>query len=114
MYQKESFYWWSQRIFSVALIPLFIWVIFLVFSIIAESKSSTISIISTIFASHHLYGLLLIGVLISLHIRLGLEEVVEDYIHDEKVKLICSLCLRLLAIKMIHDLYLWSVHFYIA
>jgi succinate dehydrogenase / fumarate reductase membrane anchor subunit len=113
MNQQESLYWWSQRLFSFTLIPLTIWIIFLLVSSLSSSSFSTISIISTILKNGHIYLILLTGVIVALHIRFGVEEIVEDYIHDEKIKLICSICLRILAIQMIHDLYLWSMHAYL-
>ena len=113
MNQRESLYWWSQRLFSIALIPLTICILFLLVWLVPTHSFSTISIISTVLKNGYFYLILLTGVVVSLHIRLGIEEIIEDYIHDEKIKLICSICLKVLAIKMIHDLYLWSIHAYL-
>ena len=105
MKQHESFYWWSQRLFSITLIPLTISVFFVIISLLSSNSFSTVSVISSLFKNGYFYLFLVTGVITSLHIRLGMEEIIEDYIHDEKVKLISSICLRILAIQMIHDLY---------
>jgi len=112
MSQKESFYWWSQRVFSAVLIPLTLWFLAIAGISLQDSSLVTISIILSLIKNGHVYLILFFGFLLSTHIRLGLEEAIEDYVHDPKMKLICSTSLRILAIKMIHDLYLWSLHSY--
>ena len=112
MFEKikyESTFWWVQRVISVLLIPATIWLLLVAYSILSSSSDLTLSLAFNLFSQNYGYGSLFVGILVILHIRLGLEELVEDYIPDSLCKSICSFCLLLLAVRMIQDLYIWVI-----
>nr|YP_009317214.1 succinate dehydrogenase subunit 4 [Palpitomonas bilix]YP_009317271.1 succinate dehydrogenase subunit 4 [Palpitomonas bilix]BAV82382.1 succinate dehydrogenase subunit 4 [Palpitomonas bilix]BAV82439.1 succinate dehydrogenase subunit 4 [Palpitomonas bilix] len=73
--KEGSLHWWLQRLSSVFLFVLFLWLDFSVF-------------------------LLLIVVLLY-HIRAGIETLIEDYLHSDSVKIFFFVVLRLLIIYVV-------------
>jgi succinate dehydrogenase / fumarate reductase, membrane anchor subunit len=72
-------HWWFQRVTAVAMIPLLIWFITAVISVMI---SPDIHIVAHWFASpiHSLLMVLLLSAMF-FHAKLGLQVVIEDYIH---------------------------------
>lgn len=79
-------HWWHQKVTAVALIPLFIIALAYVISLVGADYDQVVYILSLPFTS--LIMLLLIGVMFY-HLKLGLQVVIEDYIHTERTKVIC-------------------------
>jgi succinate dehydrogenase / fumarate reductase membrane anchor subunit len=71
--------WWAERVSAIALVPLTLW---LVASIIAQTSSDYATFI--VWVRTPLTGILLILLLIALfcHTALGLQVVIEDYVHS--------------------------------
>ncbi len=87
-------HWWAQRITAVALVPLSIWFV--------------VSMIGMIGANYGVYqdwvsahGNLILIVAFTLvlfhHAYLGLQVVIEDYIHAEGVKVTCIILVKFVA-----------------
>ena len=76
---------WRNRVTSVALIPLSIFAVWLVVSGLGSSFAETRATLA-----HPVVAILLsLFVVISLdHMRLGMVEIIEDYAHNEGVKLV--------------------------
>jgi succinate dehydrogenase / fumarate reductase membrane anchor subunit len=72
-------HWWSQRVSAVALVPLTLW---FVASIIAHTGSDYASFI--VWLRTPLVSILMILLLIAIfyHTALGLQVVIEDYVHS--------------------------------
>lgn len=72
-------HWWSQRVSAVALIPLTLW---FVASIIAHTGSEYATFIAWLRTP--IVGILMILLLIAIfyHTALGLQVVIEDYVHS--------------------------------
>lgn len=77
-------HWWAQRVTAVALVPLGIWFVINLLMLVGEGRgpvldwfrspvSATLTVI-LIAAVYH-------------HAQLGLQVVIEDYVHNESVKL---------------------------
>lgn len=92
--KKGTGHWWAQRLSAVALIPLSLWFVFALTSLDSLEFSSV-----TAWISEPLNAVLLILMLTTMlyHSLLGLQAVVEDYVHTKRVKV-----MTLMAFKYIH------------
>ena len=71
--------WWMQRLTSIALLPL----AFLFISVIARSLGASHARVLDIFAiPWNSVGTMLFIIVGFMHLRLGLHEVIEDYVHS--------------------------------
>ncbi len=98
-------HWWMQRMTAVALVPLTIWFMLMVAN---HTQSSFTSV--QIWMSHPVNAILLsLLVVISFyHAAIGLQVVIEDYIHNAIVKIIAILSINFIAILSV-SLSLWSI-----
>ena len=94
---KPSQKWIFQRISALIVVPLIIW--FLI-SLISLSTGDYNSVIN--FFNEPLFLILTIILLISgfFHAKMGLSEIYEDYIQDEKIKNVANKLLNIFAIVM--------------
>ena len=77
-------FWW-QRVTSVALIPLTIGVIAIIFSLLGRNHAAVIQILASPLVG--IIMLLFIGTS-AYHMKLGMQVIIEDYVHDEVPKLV--------------------------
>ena len=86
---EGSHHWWLQRISALALIPLSLWFLISVVGHIGDDYQTVINWIS-----HPVVAVLMILYLgfMFFHAQLGLQVVIEDYCHNQSVKL-CILVL---------------------
>ena len=77
-------HWWLQRVTAVAMIPLTLW---FVWSLITVLSSPNVVRIAEWFASpvHSLLMILLLGSMFA-HAKLGIQVVIEDYVKGEGCK----------------------------
>lgn len=76
-------HWWLQRLTALALIPLSLWFVFAVLGRIDAGHEAVTAWIATPWVT----VLLLIYTVITLyHTQLGLQVVIEDYVHTEGVR----------------------------
>lgn len=78
-------HWWMQRVTAVALVPLVIWFVASVVGLVGADRAIVVSWL----------GMPVVSVLMILflttafyHLKLGLQVVVEDYVHGEATKVI--------------------------
>jgi succinate dehydrogenase membrane anchor subunit len=78
-------HWWTQRLTAAALVPLAVW---FVISLIAHLGAGQPEMAR--WAGRPWNSVLLLALLIALfrHLALGLQVVIEDYVHGEGVKLV--------------------------
>ncbi len=83
---------WHQRITAIALVPLSVWFVAGILCIVDASHVDTVAWIK---APH--VTVLFIALIIALfyHVKIGLQEVIEDYLHCEWFKLATRICLNL-------------------
>ena len=86
--KEGTSHWWHQKVTAVALIPLFVIALAYVISLVGADYERVRYILSLPFTS--LILLLLIGMTFY-HMKLGLQVVIEDYIHSEGSKMILLL-----------------------
>ena len=92
---KASRKWIFQRIRALIVVPLIIWFLISLISLSTEDYNSVIN-----FFSKPLFLFLTIILLITgfFHAKIGLNEIYEDYIQDEKIKNVANLLTLLLSI----------------
>jgi succinate dehydrogenase / fumarate reductase membrane anchor subunit len=86
-------HWWAQRITAVALVPLSLWFISAIVGLVGADLETVQN-----WMSLPLPAILLILLLIATfyHLSLGLQVVIEDYVHTDLAKLGSVVVLRLL------------------
>lgn len=90
-------HWWAQRLTSLALIPLGVW---FVASVVALTGADYASVRGWI-GSPIVAGLLVLLIVTTFfHGALGLQAVIEDYVHHEGAKLAALLAVNGLAILL--------------
>lgn len=86
-------HWWAQRITAIALVPLSLWFVSAIIGLVGADLETVQNWVSL-----PLPAILLILLLIATfyHVSLGLQVVVEDYVHTELARLGLIVVLRLL------------------
>jgi len=90
-------HWWAQRITAVALVPLTLWFIFALASLAGADAAKAAA-----FVAQPLNAVLLLLLIAATfhHLQLGIQVVVEDYIHNEMAKLAILIAVKLLAVAL--------------
>lgn len=83
--------WVSERVTSIALIPLTIWFVFSVLSLVGASWATM-----HVWASKPFHTAMLLALIAATfrHMQLGLQVVIEDYVHNECTKTASILAVR--------------------
>ena len=86
-------HWWMQRITAVALVPLTLWFVIAVIGLVGADLETVHN-----WVGRPLPAILLVLLLIAsfYHMSLGLQVVIEDYVHTELAKLGLVIAIRLL------------------
>jgi len=84
-------HWWVQRMTAVALVPLSLWLVFSVALLRGASQPEVQAWIATPFVT---VLLLLVVVATFLHLAMGLQTVIEDYIRDGVAKITALLAVK--------------------
>lgn len=90
-------HWWMQRVTAVALIPLTLWFVASLVSLAGAEYETAYLWVASPAASVPMILLLLAGLW---HGKLGLQVVVEDYIHAEGVKVAILMLLSLATVAL--------------
>lgn len=77
-------HWWSQRVSAVALVPLTLW---FVFSVISHAGAGHAAVVAWLSSPPAAVAVVLYLGTLFYHSYLGLQVVVEDYVHSEGLKL---------------------------
>ena len=77
-------HWWLHRMTAVSNVPLIIAFVIIVVALTGRSHAQAVA-----FVAHPVVAILLVLCLISVtnHMRLGLQIVIEDYVHDKGLKI---------------------------
>ena len=87
--------WILQRGSALIAAPLIIWLLISLISLSTENYNSVVNFFSKPLFLFLIIILLIIGFF---HVKIGLGEIFEDYIHDEKIKNIANLLTFLMSI----------------
>jgi len=89
--KEGAHHWWMQRLTAIALIPLTLWFIISIASLNSASYAETVNWLSIPLVS--IFMILLISSTLY-HALLGVQVVVEDYIHYEGFKFLLLIGLK--------------------
>jgi succinate dehydrogenase / fumarate reductase membrane anchor subunit len=84
-------HWWAQRVTGVALIPLTIWFVVSVLSLVGADHAAFKA-----WAGSYGRAVLMVLFIAALfyHAQLGLQVVIEDYVHRESVKVVSLIAVK--------------------
>jgi succinate dehydrogenase / fumarate reductase membrane anchor subunit len=88
-----SHHWWLSRLSSLALIPLTLWFMFGVLSIVGDGHAAAVKWLSSPFSA--VMMILFVGVTFH-HTSSGIQVVLEDYVHSESVKMAAIIAAKFL------------------
>lgn len=77
-------HWWAQRVTAVALIPLVLWFVAALVALTGADRSMVVAWLREPFPAIVTVLLLIAGLY---HMSLGIQVVIEDYIHNEATKI---------------------------
>jgi succinate dehydrogenase / fumarate reductase membrane anchor subunit len=85
--------WWAERVTSVALVPLTLWFVVAVLGLHSHGGGRTAV---AHWAGHPITATLLVALVLATfhHVQLGLQAVIEDYVHVEAVKMTAVLAMK--------------------
>ena len=90
-------HWWLQRLTAIALVPLSLWFVAALISITGAEHAAVVawlgSPVTAILASAFI-------VAVFYHAQLGVQVVIEDYVHVEWLKLTCIVLTKLAAMLL--------------
>ena len=84
-------HWWAERVTSIALVPLTLWFILVMLRLVAVPRAAVLA-----WAGNPVNATLLLALVIITfhHMALGLQVVIEDYVHAEKTRLASLLAMK--------------------
>ncbi len=90
-------HWWLQRTTAIALVPLVLWFVIAIIQHVGADRDLFVA-----WVKHPVPAVLLVLLLIATfyHAALGLQVVIEDYVHDETLKLGVLIVIRLFCIAL--------------
>ncbi len=91
-------HWWRQRTTALLLVPLTLWFVIAVIGHVGADRTAMVAWMHNPLAV--VFAILLIAATFY-HAALGLQVVIEDYIHGEAAKLATLLVMRLLCIILV-------------
>lgn len=89
-------HWWAQRLTAVALIPLVIWYVISLVSLVGADRDRVVEWLGSPFVA--IASLLLIGAVVH-HGQLGIQVVIEDYVHG-RTKLVLQVLNKFAAVVL--------------
>ncbi|KJB89905.1 succinate dehydrogenase, partial [Skermanella aerolata KACC 11604] len=92
-----SHHWWLSRLTSVALIPLTLWFVFGALSIVGDGHAAAVEWLSSPFSA--VMAILFVGVTFQ-HTASGIQVVLEDYVHNELVKMASIIAAKFLCFAL--------------
>jgi succinate dehydrogenase / fumarate reductase membrane anchor subunit len=90
-------HWWAQRLTALALIPLTIWFVASVISLVGAGHGAVVSWIGNPVSATLM---LILIVAVFYHAHLGLQIVIEDYVHNKAAKLALLLTVQGLSLLL--------------
>ena len=88
-------HWWRQRVSALALVPLTLWFVIAVIGLVGADHATFVTWVRSPMPA---VFLILLLVATFYHTALGLQVVIEDYIHGEVMRLAALLLMRLLCV----------------
>lgn len=91
-------HWWRQRTTALALVPLTIWFVIWVIAMAGADRAAMVA-----WMHHPLSAVLMIVLIVATfyHAALGLQVVIEDYVHGEGLRLATLIVMRALCVLFV-------------
>ena len=91
-------HWWAQRVTAVALVPLSAWFVFSIINLVGVDREGL-----KVWVNGPVSFVLMVLFLTALfyHMQLGLQVVIEDYVHNERNKVISLILNKLIAVFLV-------------
>tara|TARA_B100001093_G_C26797609_1_gene1001890 strand:- start:402 stop:785 length:384 start_codon:yes stop_codon:yes gene_type:complete len=95
--KSGSHHWWSQRITAIALVPLTLWFVYSALTLAGSDYDAGVK-----WLAQPTNGIFMVLLVIATfhHLQLGLQVVIEDYVHHEAVKLTALVIMKLSSIGL--------------
>ena len=90
-------HWWAQRLTALALVPLVLWFVISVIGLIGAGRGAVLDWIEQPVVAGLM--VLLIGAVFH-HGQLGVQVVIEDYVHNEAAKLVLIIFVKFAAVVL--------------
>jgi succinate dehydrogenase / fumarate reductase membrane anchor subunit len=90
-------HWWAQRLTALALVPLTLW---FVVGVVGLAGAERDALVAWVAAPWNATLMILLITATFHHAQLGVQVVIEDYVHDEGVKLLSIAAVKGLAILL--------------
>lgn len=90
-------HWWGQRVSALALIPLSLWFAVSVLELVHANYANAVHWVHTPWVAVLLVLLLLT---VFYHAYLGVQVVIEDYVHGEALKIVALLAIKFLCVLL--------------
>ena len=96
--KSGTHHWWMQRVTALALVPLVLWLVWSMARLSALDYDAALAWVRS-----PTTAVLLISTLLALvyHAKLGLQVVIEDYVHTEGVKFISLIALKFVSLLLV-------------
>ncbi len=90
-------HWWMQRVTAVALVPLSLWFVASLISVVSADHATVIAWLHS-----PLVAILCCALIVATfyHGQLGVQVVLEDYVHSEWLKLVSIVLMKLLSLLL--------------
>ena len=95
--KEGSHHWWMQRLTAIALIPLTVWFVISIIGIVGADHAAVVNWFSSPVIS--IFMILFVSTMVY-HSTLGVQVVIEDYIHKERWKFGLLIGLKFLGITL--------------
>ncbi|HEX7006051.1 MAG TPA: succinate dehydrogenase, hydrophobic membrane anchor protein [Alphaproteobacteria bacterium] len=90
-------HWWAQRVTALALIPLTLWFAISVIGLVGGGHEAVVAWLSSPVAA----GLMILLIATTFHhAQLGIQVVIEDYVHNEPVKIGAIILVKFVAVVL--------------
>ena len=90
-------HWWAQRLTALALVPLSLWFVISVIGLVGGGRETVTAWLSSPVAA----GLMILLIVATFHhAQLGVQVVIEDYVHNEPVKIGAIIFVKFAAIVL--------------
>ncbi|MEQ8442483.1 MAG: succinate dehydrogenase, hydrophobic membrane anchor protein [Alphaproteobacteria bacterium] len=90
--KEGTHHWWAQRVTAIALLPLTLW---FVFALAGNAGADHAAMTQWLAHPFNAVAMLLLVAATFHHLQLGVQVVIEDYVHDEGKKIAAMLLLKL-------------------
>lgn len=89
--KSGTHHWWMQRVTAVALVPLMVWFISSFVALIGADHATVVEWVKNPFTTTFLIALI---VAMFFHLSLGVQVILEDYVHSASMKVFMSFVMK--------------------